>query len=126
MKVLSIRQPWASAVVDGIKDIENRTWETAFRGRFLVHATRWSSEQQFYEDMLFIWERANQDRGMIPHSYRDFGFIIGEATLVDCVRSSPSRWFEGPVGFVLKDQRRIEPILAKGRLGFWDAPWVQL
>lgn len=120
MKVLSIRQPWASAIVDGVKDIENRTWETHFRGDFLVHATRWTSERQFYADMEFIWDRVNDETAWIPSTYRDVGLIIGQATLVDCVRASVSRWFEGPVGFVLQHGHRIDPIPAKGSLGFWE------
>lgn len=38
MKTISIKQPWASLIVEGVKDIENRTWRTKFRGRVLVHA----------------------------------------------------------------------------------------
>ena len=32
MKALTIKQPWASLIVHGIKDIENRTWRTDYRG----------------------------------------------------------------------------------------------
>ena len=32
MKALSIKQPWASLIAHGIKDIENRTWKTNFLG----------------------------------------------------------------------------------------------
>lgn len=38
MKALSIRQPWAWLILHGGKDIENRSWNTNFRGRFLIHA----------------------------------------------------------------------------------------
>lgn len=40
MKVLSIRQPWAWLIMTGLKDIENRTWNTDFRGRFAIHASK--------------------------------------------------------------------------------------
>ena len=40
MKALSIRQPWAWLIVNGYKDIENRTWPTRFRGRVCVHAPK--------------------------------------------------------------------------------------
>ncbi|RZK62259.1 MAG: ASCH domain-containing protein, partial [Pedobacter sp.] len=33
MKALSIKQPWATLISTGIKDIENRTWATKHRGR---------------------------------------------------------------------------------------------
>ena len=32
MKALSIQQPWAWLIAHGKKDVENRTWATAFRG----------------------------------------------------------------------------------------------
>ena len=38
MKAISIKQPWASLIAHGIKDIENRTWRTNYRGRVLIHA----------------------------------------------------------------------------------------
>ena len=38
MKVLSIRQPWAWAIVAGFKPVENRTWKTGYRGPLLIHA----------------------------------------------------------------------------------------
>ncbi len=39
LPVLSIRQPYAWAVVHGIKDIENRSWRTHYRGPLLIHAS---------------------------------------------------------------------------------------
>jgi hypothetical protein len=39
MKTLSIRQPYAALVCKGIKTVENRTWETKYRGKLLVHAS---------------------------------------------------------------------------------------
>jgi hypothetical protein len=38
MKALSVRQPWARAIVTGLKPIENRTWQTNYRGPLLIHA----------------------------------------------------------------------------------------
>ena len=39
MKALSIKQPWASLIAKGIKDVENRTWKTKFRGKVYIHAS---------------------------------------------------------------------------------------
>ncbi len=39
MKILSIRQPWASLIVNGYKEYEFRSWNTKFRGEFLIHAS---------------------------------------------------------------------------------------
>lgn len=126
---LSIQQPWAAVIVAGLKDIENRTWPTSFRGRFLVHATKWSSERAFHEDLEYIKTRLTRDAMADLLSaplfdevspVRRYGAIIGEATLSDCVNTHSSRWFEGRYGWVLRDAKRLKPIEAKGRLGFWS------
>lgn len=38
MKVLTLKQPWATLVAEGIKKYEFRTWKTKFRGKILIHA----------------------------------------------------------------------------------------
>jgi hypothetical protein len=35
---LSVRQPWAWAIVSGYKDVENRSWPTNYRGTLFIHA----------------------------------------------------------------------------------------
>jgi hypothetical protein len=35
----SVRQPWASLIVSGAKDVENRTWPTRYRGSLKVDDT---------------------------------------------------------------------------------------
>ena len=42
--------------------------------------------------------------------------------LEDCVTSSRSKWFEGPVGWVLSKPKRLPFIPLKGRLGLFDPP----
>ncbi|MCG0445699.1 ASCH domain-containing protein [Pseudomonas aeruginosa] len=49
MKALSIRQPWAWLVANGHKDIENRDWATSFRGRFLIHAAKSMTRDEYEE-----------------------------------------------------------------------------
>ena len=39
MRTLSIRNPWADLVAFGVKDVENRSWKTDYRGEFLIHAS---------------------------------------------------------------------------------------
>ena len=38
MKVLTLKQPWASLVANGYKVYEFRTWKTKYRGEILIHA----------------------------------------------------------------------------------------
>ena len=48
MKALSVRQPWAWAIVAGWKPIENRTWATDYRGPLLIHAGRREDPDGFH------------------------------------------------------------------------------
>ena len=56
MKTLSVRQPWANLIVRGIKDIENRSWKTNFRGRILIHAPNKSEPIKNVKGKLSLWE----------------------------------------------------------------------
>ena len=38
MKALTVCQPWAWAIVEGHKSVENRRWSTAYRGLLLIQA----------------------------------------------------------------------------------------
>lgn len=121
MKALSIRQPWADMIMRHGKDIENRIWNTKFRGRFLVHAAKaWGRiEKETYKSLV-------EDLGLRDGELRapegmDLGCIVGSVELVDVVKSSLSQWFMGDYGFVLRDPILFrEPVPVKGKLGFFD------
>ena len=38
MKIITLRQPWATLVAEGIKKYEFRSWKTNYRGKILIHA----------------------------------------------------------------------------------------
>jgi len=52
MKTLSVRQPYATLICAGIKDVENRSWSTEYRGTVLIHASQWSMKP----DLFIIWK----------------------------------------------------------------------
>ena len=115
MRALSIRQPWAWLIVNGYKDIENRTWPTQFRGRVYIHAGRRVVPDDFPEQREYLHRS-----GIILPSDMPRGAIVGEATITDCVNASDSPWFCGPYGFVLAAAVSYpEPIPCRGRLGFF-------
>lgn len=112
---LSVRQPWADLIVDGIKDVENRSWPARFRGTILIHAPRkvdWEAVERL-QDLLGPRE-----------SYQPVtGAIVGMTEIVDCVAQHPGRFFTGPYGFVLRNSRRFpEPVPLPGRLGIFEVP----
>lgn len=114
MKALSIRQPWAWAILNAGKDIENRSWRTKFRGRLVVHAAKTFDEAGYLELL---------DRGIKLPDRKDFvrGAIVGTVDVVDVVEDSASPWFKGPVGFVLKNPQSIaHPIPLAGKLSLFN------
>lgn len=38
MKVITLRQPWATLIAEGIKKYEFRSWKTNYRGKLLIHS----------------------------------------------------------------------------------------
>lgn len=38
MKALTVKQPWATLISEGIKKYEFRSWKTNYRGKILIHA----------------------------------------------------------------------------------------
>src|SRR5437879_1749653 len=84
MRVLSIRQPWASLLVLGVKRWETRSWHTSHRGPLAIHAARKISPTTRtlcdQEPMRTLLERAGLILDQLPR-----GVVLGTAYLVDCV-----------------------------------------
>lgn len=123
MKAITIKQPWASLIVHGIKDIENRTWKTNFRGRILIHA---GCKKDTRPKPLLTEEQYKLTGGVSGygrHIFGDLGAIIGSVEIVDCVQNYPSAWAEkGVWNWVLANPILFdEPITdVKGCLGLWN------
>jgi ASCH domain len=118
MKALSVRQPWAWLIANGFKDIENRSWDTSYRGLILIHAGK-------QIDTDFSYVAANSILGWSDENWPNLGEfnkggIIGYAYLVDVVTQHTSPWFEGPNGFVLKNAHPLFFIPMPGQLGLFD------
>lgn len=127
MKAISIKQPWASLIAYGIKDIENRTWKCPQKyigQRILIHASGCHgkkfeinlTDEQMKQAFPLISEKSTSGKW-------EFGAIIGSMVIADCVQNHPSVWAEkGYWNWVLKDavlfDKPIEGV--KGKLGFWE------
>ena len=125
MKALSIRQGWAWLCAQGLKDIENRSWSTNFRGRFLIHASKGMTRAEY--DACFSSAVAIGIGGRYFPRFEDMerGGIVGAATLVAVVppelRTSP--WhMAGQFGFQLAEAKPLPFIPCKGALQFFDVP----
>ncbi|MDV6979624.1 ASCH domain-containing protein [Mycobacterium intracellulare] len=138
MKALTVRQPWAWAIINAGKNVENRTRNIAgrYRGSLLIHASR-------TEDITAWGHPAIRDATKDPHLPRGlvYGVIIGVVDLVDvhnayydnglpiqhteCDRDCEP-WGEPGPGvhhLVLRNPRPLPtPIPCRGALGLWTPP----
>ena len=113
MKALTVKQPWAWAIIFGGKDVENRTTLRRYRGELAIHA---GARMHDFREM---------PRGVHAPEEAELvlSAIIGIVELIDCVESSRSKWFEGPFGLVLAKPRALKtPVPCKGALGLWNVP----
>ncbi|GJD69457.1 ASCH domain-containing protein [Methylobacterium gnaphalii] len=126
LRALSIRQPWAWAIVALGKDIENRKWRTHHRGRTLIHAGKGLKSQDL-EDFLGLAEaepaimaRLTAAGGLpMDHLREQCGGIVGAVEIRDCVTHSDSPWFVGRFGFVLANAEPLPFRPCPGQLGFF-------
>lgn len=123
MKALTVKEPWASLIINGYKEYEFRSWKTNYRGRILIHAG------------LTLEKDASKNFKDYNLNYGK-GEIIGEATLIDCIlvtdkleedlyklnplvyaKSKHSRVYAWKLEDIKVYNRRIP---SKGRLGLWN------
>jgi len=112
MKALSIKQPWAELILRGIKDVENRSWETAYRGQLLIHAGK-----RVDKEALRVLS--------VEYEFRQLPMgILGICELVKVSTVVRSQWHErGYAGFYLENVRRFkQPIPFNGMLFIFDVP----
>jgi len=118
---LSIKQPWAWAIIDGHKSIENRDWKNKprYRGPLLIHASK------SYDKTGASWINDQFPELRIPNLYvgEGMGGIVGIAYFTDIVRYSESPWFFGPLGLVLEQAKPLPFFPCKGQLGFFNVDY---
>ena len=123
MKVLTIREPWASLIVNGYKEYEFRSWKTNYRGKILIHTS-----SIIDKDMLDRFKDYNLDYIT--------GAIIGEAEIVDCIlvdkEFNDDLRIKNPIvygrsnhtetyAWKLDNIKKYDKVIyTKGKLGLWN------
>lgn len=133
MKALSIRQPWAWAILYAGKDVENRSWkpwnpDRKFRGQFIIHAGIGMTQME-YSDFQATMHDVSAVTPFLRHQhippFDDLprGGFVGIARVIDVVADSASPWFCGPIALRLADAKPLQRFIPfKGQLGFFDVP----
>ena len=125
MKVLSIKEPFATLIKDGVKIYETRSWKTDYRGEIYIHASLSLSKS----------ERVESANKYLKSEIKP-GFILCKCELVDCIPMTDEfikyinketseydygLYSEGRYAWKLKVLEVLdEPIPAKGKLGIWN------
>jgi hypothetical protein len=104
MKCLSIQQPYADLIANGIKTIECRSWQTSYRGDILICSTK-----KPFEDYLL-------------------GHAICIVTICDIVEMQREHYKQAcisklfPYAWKLINPKKINPFPIKGQQGFFELP----
>jgi hypothetical protein len=125
MLALSVRQPWAWMIIHADKDVENRDWPTKVRGRILIHAAKTMTVEEWRPAWNFSQGTDAPAKANLAGLTRENiqrGGVIGSVEIYACVTHSPSHWFMGKYGFLLRDPRPLPFTPWPGRLGFFDVP----
>ena len=124
MKVITIKEPYATLIKNNVKLIETRSWKTSYRGKLYIHASLIKNNKINDEIKMYYNE---EDLKM--------GYIICKCNLVDCIYMSESfinnlkkdNYIEylcgnyeiGRYAWILKDVKVLKyPIKVKGKLVF--------
>ena len=124
MKVISIREPFATLIKDGVKTIETRSWKTNYRGKIYIHS-------------CIAKDKIRDSIKPFIKSELKYGYILCSANLVDCIYMDEAfiekekkenynnflcgRYEVGRYAWVLENIEILSnPIPAKGQLGIWN------
>lgn len=121
MKVLTIKQPWATLIKEGLKEYEFRSWKTNYRGYLLIHAGIGVDKEAMkrFESLGFDYPKSE---------------IICLVELLDCIKIDEAfheeRLKENHLVYLtsrtkgyawkLKVIKKLSIKEVKGKLGLWD------
>lgn len=128
MKVLTIKEPFATLIKNKVKYIETRSWKTNYRGQLYIQAglAKLSKDVKNRKELSKLY---NEDE-------LQFGYIICKCTLVDCVYMTEKfieeekrkninnfiagNYSIGRYAWILDNIEPVTPIKVKGQLGIWN------
>lgn len=127
MKVISVKEPFATLIMNGDKLIETRSWKTNYRGELFIHASGKSLAKEFLTNDFVI--------DFIKDMDMNYGNIICKVNLIDCIYMD-TKFIEhikrnkkeynygeykiGRYAWVFNNVEPIYPIPTKGKLNIWN------
>lgn len=123
MKVLSIKEPFATLILNKEKLIETRSWKTNYRGELFIHASKSNMDKELLKELK------------LKESDMHYGNIICRCKLTDCVCMDEKFLKEikknkkeyslgiyelGRYAWILEDIEPITAIPTNGKLNIWN------
>lgn len=132
MKTLTIKQPYAEAIFQGIKHHIARKSDSKHRGWLAIHAAKAkvdNADRRVLEHLVGnTSKRSLLERYSHTSINYEYGKIIGMVEILDCVETTDlSRedrlmddWNDATHMFVLGEVKRIDPVEISGKRGLWE------
>lgn len=128
MKVLSLKEPWASLIYNKKKYIETRSWKTNYRGPIYIHASKTLITKDIKNNKNLM--------DIVGNDEMHYGQIICSCTLVDCVLMDAEFlktikkykneyvcgiYSLGRYAWILEDIKPLDNFISvNGHLGLWE------
>lgn len=132
MKVLSLWQPWASAIACGMKFIETRSWYTGYRGTLYIHATKGglNAKGRARIEADERWRHVLRKCGVSAIEDLPRGVVVCRTNLNDVKpveevertnewESLLGDFSPGRYAWFLRGVTKLYPVEAKGAQGLW-------
>lgn len=126
MRILTLKEPFATLIMKEIKTIETRSWRTNYRGEIYIHAGLKKPKYDYKSD---DFKKIADQLTYTP------GFVLCKCNLVDCIEMTEEyiqdikknyytdyicgEYKVGRFAWILENVELIEPFKVKGRLGIW-------
>lgn len=129
---LSVRQPWAWAILHAGKRLENRSQAAIDHGMkeglICLHASKGMSREEYESGRDFINAAINRTNypdlevpkpcDLVRGGIIGTMYVCGVAKSAEDVDNNP--WFIGPRALILRQVDAIDPIACVGALGYFD------
>ena len=129
MRVLSLTEPYATLIRNGVKTIETRSWKTSYRGKLYIHASSTKIPKSYKENKNLM--------SLVDINNMNYGNIICSCDLVDCIEMTDEFindikknreneyitgiYSNGRYAWIFKNIEILDnPIKTKGHLGIWN------
>lgn len=134
MMALTVKQPWAWAIVHNTKRVENRTWKPPFHiigKRIAIHASAKLDrlEMNALRGLGIVEPPVGLPLGcfigtaiVVGYSVVDGNRLVEQSKGAQGYNPRNDPWFCGPIGWLLADRQPCPLIPAKGKLNLWQVP----